>query len=242
MGVIIPAILPSSRKDLEDKLAKARGIADAVQIDVIDGRFASPACWPYDSAASAAEFAKMAASGETLPGWGAVAFDIDMMVSDPEKAAGSWIALGASRLTLHAESTPLLDRTISTLQQAYGHDKEFSTDLLSIGLAIGLETDPGVLEPFIDRIDYVQFMGIKTIGRQREPFDERVIERVKRFHRAHPNLPVQVDGGVTKASAPALLAAGVSRLIVGHALFDAPDFAAEYRALSELAMQYGLYE
>jgi ribulose-phosphate 3-epimerase len=223
MGVIVPAILPSSRADLDAKLAKVRGICDAVQIDIIDGRFASPACWPYSDGTH--ELAIMASHEEMLPGWGDLSFDIDMMVSNPEETAGLWISLGASRITLHAESTTALGRVLEELQKKYGHDKDFNTGLLSIGLALGMETDIAFIEQFLDRVDYVQFMGIKKIGRQREPFDQRVVERVRRLHRAHPDLEIQVDGGVSKTSAPALLDAGAKKLIVGHALFDAPDFA-----------------
>jgi ribulose-phosphate 3-epimerase len=238
-SVIVPAILPSSRKDLDEKLAKARGVAPAVQIDAIDGRFASPASWPYNDGT---EFADMAKREDMLPGWGELGFEIDLMTADPERAAAGWVELGVSRVTVHAESTQALGQALAGLQRRFGHSKEFETDLFAIGLAIGLDTDPALIEPFLDRVDYVQIMGIKRIGRQREPFDQRAIERVKRFHRAHPNMPVQVDGGVTKTTAPALLAAGASRLIVGHDLFDAPDFAAEYRALADLATQYGTYE
>jgi pentose-5-phosphate-3-epimerase len=99
-----------------------------------------------------------------------------------------------------------------------------------------------MLEPYIPKIDYVQFMGIATIGKQGEPFDRRVIERVQSFRRRHPEIPVQVDGGVTSRTAPELLFAGVSRLIVGHALQEAKDIAAEYRSLTDMAQQYGAYE
>src|SRR4051812_43967867 len=103
MGVIIPAILPSSRADLDAKLTKVRGICDAVQIDIIDGRFASPACWPYNGGSH--ELAIMASREEMLPGFGDISFDMDMMVANPEETAGLWITLGAARITLHAEST-----------------------------------------------------------------------------------------------------------------------------------------
>jgi ribulose-phosphate 3-epimerase len=236
---IIPAILPVSREDLERRLARLAeaGIEGFVQIDSVDGRFAGRPSWPYTGRG---EFAQMLAQGENLPFSSRFRFDIDLMVLGPEQVTGSWIALGASRLSLHVESTSHLPQVIEDLRRRYGHDPSFS-GLLSVGLAIGLSSDPALLEPYLAHADYVQFMGIATIGAQGQPFERRTIERVHAFHQAHPEIPIQVDGGVTRASAPALLAAGASRLVVGHELFEAPDLRAEYDALAALLDRYGRY-
>jgi pentose-5-phosphate-3-epimerase len=50
MSVIVPAILPTSRDDLDEKLLRLHGLVDAVQVDVVDGRFVTPASWPYKDA------------------------------------------------------------------------------------------------------------------------------------------------------------------------------------------------
>jgi ribulose-phosphate 3-epimerase len=240
MGVIVPAILPASRQDLEDKLAKYAGRVDSVQIDVVDGRFAAPATWPY--AGGSKELAQAAAAGEELPHYGELAFDIDLMASDPEQVIGSWVSLGASRITIHAEATSALAKLVADVQTRYGHEKDFIPDMLSLGLAIGIETPTALIEPFLDRADYVQLMGIRRIGRQGEPFDDRVIARAKYLKKKYPKLALQVDGGVSKATAPALLAAGVDRLIVGSALDRAEDLDAELAVFKGLVERYGIYE
>lgn len=240
MGVIVPAILPKSRKDLDDKLAQLAGLTDAVQIDVVDGRFASPPCWPYNGGTK--ELAEMAARDETLPYWGTLTFDIDLMAEDPEQVIGAWVSLGASRLTIHAEATTALGKLVSDFQSKYGHEKDFMPELLSLGLAIGAGTPITLIEPLIDQIDYVQLMGIRRIGMQGQPFDQDVVRRVQELKRKYPKLQVQVDGGVSKVTAPALLSAGVDRLVVGSALWKAPDLATELNAFKELAEEYGRYE
>jgi ribulose-phosphate 3-epimerase len=240
MGAIVPAVLPKNLNDLEEKLKRFEGIADSVQIDVIDGRYAAPASWPYTEGSE--ELAQRAAQGENLPCLGSFSFDIDLMVSDPEEVIGSWITLGASRITVHAESTRYLSRIVSDFDVKYGHRQGFAPELLSLGLAIGVATDLGILEPYLPRIDYVQFMGIATIGRQGEPFDARALERVTAFHKKHPEIEIQVDGGVSMKTAPALLEAGADRLVVGSALRDAHDVRASYDALEALTHEYGIYE
>jgi ribulose-phosphate 3-epimerase len=239
MSVIIPAILPTSRKDLEEKLAQLEGLVDAVQVDVVDGRFVSPASWPYSNGTDI--FAQSTAEGAMLPHVGQMEFEIDLMVSDPENVTGLWIAAGANRLTLHAESTTYLSRAIKDMGLKYGHSKDFAAGLLSMGLALNIESDLSLIEQYISSIDYVQFMGIATIGRQGEPFDTRVLRKISAFKRRHPKVQVQVDGGVSLVTAPALLSAGVDRLIVGSALWKAPHLADELKKFSELVEQYGIY-
>ncbi len=240
MGVIVPAIVPTSRKDLEDKLARLSGLCSDVQIDIVDGRFAGPASWPYSTDPS--EPSKMLAAGEMFPHCDEFRIEIDLMSSDPESASGSYIGLCATRLTVHAESTRFLGRFIQDTKEVYGHDKDFVPELLSLGLAIHTETEISFIEPYLENIAYVQFMGVRQIGHQGEPFDPRTLQRIKAFRRLHPRVPVQVDGGVSSANAAQLLSAGVSRLVVGSALWKAPDLAAELRSLNAIAQTYGLYE
>lgn len=242
MGSIVPAILCTSRSELEQKLTRILRVpeVDAVQIDVVDGKFAAPATWPY--VGDHASFADLASSGALLPHVGRARLEVDLMTYAPEETIGAWIAAGVSRITVHAEGTTQLARLISEFQVRYGHDKDFAPDLLSLGLAIGLETDVALIEPFLSKIDYVQFMGIAKIGRQGQPFDSRVIARIRTFRAKHPDVTIQIDGGVTEATAPLLFAAGADRLIVGHTLLEAKNMRETFLNLSKLTEKYGRYE
>ncbi len=241
MGIIVPAVIPASRQDLEDKLARLSGLCEEVQIDIVDGVYAGPASWPYTKDAKD-EPARMLENGEMLPYAGSFRFEIDLMSRDPESVAGTWIALGATRLTVHAESTPYLGQFLRDTRAKYGHEKDFAEGFLSLGIAIGAQTDLSLVEPYLDRIDYVQFMGIETIGHQGEPFSASVLPRIAAFRKQHPGMQITVDGGVSGANAAALLAAGVSRLVVGSAIWKAPDPAQALRELTKLTETHGIYE
>jgi len=240
MGIIVPALIPVSREDLEAKLRKLEGVCEEVQIDIVDGVFASPASWPYIQ--DHAEPSRMLAEGLMFPGADTFKIEVDLMSQDPESMSGTWIGLGAVRLTIHAESTRYLARFLENTKILYGHDAGFAPDLLSIGLAIGGDTDLALIEKYLDRVEYVQFMGIRKIGRQGEPFDPRVIARIKAFRKKYPNVRVQVDGGITLSNAPQLLEAGVSRLVVGSAIWKQEDPVAAYQELAALTERHGLYE
>jgi ribulose-phosphate 3-epimerase len=236
MGVIIPAILPTSHADLDHKLARLSGITDNVQIDVVDGRFVTPASWPYASGKGSE-----LADDDPLPELGPFRFEIDLMVEEPEAAIGRWVRAGATRITVHAETTHRLTDLITDFQVKYGHDKGFAPELLSFGLAVNIATDTSLIEPYLDQCDYVQFMGIARIGKQGEPFDMKVIPKIHAFHRKYPDMPIQVDGGVTLDTAPRLLEAGAARLVVGSAIWRASDLRKEIGTFSELAQTRGLY-
>jgi ribulose-phosphate 3-epimerase len=237
MSVIVPAILTKSREDLDAKLAQLAGLSENVQVDVIDGRFSEEASWPYTEK----DPKKIFLEGEMLPYVDQLTYEIDLMVSNPEEVTGAWLAAGATRLTIHVESTKYLQKAITELQTKYGHAKDFVPGLLSVGLAINITTDMAILDPFISSVDYIQFMGIATIGKQAQPFDDKVLRKITQFRQKHSDIAIQVDGGVSLKTAPALLSAGVDRLIVGSALWNAPDLAAEFHAFEELVHEYGVY-
>lgn len=240
MSIIVPAILPVSRKDLVDKLEQLVGLVDEVQIDIVDGVFASPPTWPYDSGPE--ELTRMLASGDMIPHSGECRVEVDLMVAHPEATAGAWIELGASRVTVHATRSDYVSRLLNDFATVYGHEKGFASGLLAIGLAIPADSDPEAFAQYFDQLDYVQFMGIKNVGRQGEPFDAGVLKAIALFRRRHPDMPVQVDGGVSIHTAAKLLELGVSRLVVGSALWQAPDFQKALSGLEELTQERGIYE
>lgn len=232
MGLVVPAVLPSSREDLEEKLALFARIPSVsrVQIDVVDGHFASPASWPYSAPGELQDWAKR---GIALPSPDRITYEIDLMCHDAERAAGAWLSLGAARLTFHAESATDLPRLIASARVRYG-------DLVSFGLAINIASDLALLEPHLGKIEYVQFMGIARIGRQGQPFDRRVFEKVRAFRTLHPEVPVQVDGGVTLESAKRLLVLGVSNVVVGSGILKAKDPATAFARFEALESPFGV--
>lgn len=237
MGVIVPAILPKDRAELEDKLYKLHGLVACVQVDIVDGRFAEPATWPY----SGSRERTPDRPDDTLPYLGEIAYDFDLMVDEPEKVLGHWVQAGANRITVHAESSHRLPEIIDDFKTKYGYDKAFAPGLLSFGLALSIGTDLSMIEPYLGQCDYVQFMGIEKIGKQGQPFDKRVLAKISELRKKYPDMLIQVDGGVSLETAPQLLAAGVSRLVVGSALWKCDNLRDELKKFKAIAQAYGMY-
>jgi ribulose-phosphate 3-epimerase len=241
MSLVVPAVLPTSREDLEEKLKLFARIPSVsrVQIDVVDGKFATPASWPYTDStgspqAAQEELQDMVAHGEMLPHLDRFEYEIDLMCLDVEQAAKAWLALGASRLTFHIESFIDPHWSLASIHKRYG------SDIVSFGIALNIATDLASLKPCLADIAYVQCMGITTIGRQGQIFDKNVLDKVKRFREWHPLIPVQVDGGVSIETARELVALGVTNLVVGSALLRAPDMGAEIAKFDALQTPFGV--
>jgi pentose-5-phosphate-3-epimerase len=83
-------------------------------------------------------------------------------------------------------------------------------------------------------------MGITNIGRQGQLLDEKVFDKVKRFRDWNPEVPVQVDGGVSLKNAHNLVALGVSNIVVGSALSHSANLAEEIKKFEVLQTPFGV--
>ena len=237
MGLVVPAVLPYSKKELEEKLEFFSHIPSVsrIQIDVVDGRFVSPASWPYTAPE---ELHDMVERVDMLPHLHQIEYEVDLMCIDADRIAESFLTLGASRLTFHAESSIDLPRLFASVRRRYGTG-DFSS-IVSLGLAINIASDFGLIEQSLGEVEYVQFMGIAQIGRQGQPFDGRVLEKIRVFRIRHPAIPMQVDGGVSLENAGKLITLGVSNLVVGSAIMRAGNPAAVIEEFEKLKSSYGV--
>jgi ribulose-phosphate 3-epimerase len=234
MSIVVPAVLPASKKELEEKLQLFASfpLISRVQIDVVDGKFVGPASWPYNAPA---EWSMFTQGGGTLPYLEHLEYEIDLMCFGAEQAIGEWIALGATRFVVHAGAATDLPRFLSGIRKRYGT----AEGGIALGIAVNLASDPVLLDACVQYIEFVQCMGIAHIGRQGEPFDERVLKTIRVFHAKHPEIPIQVDGGVSPLHGRKLLAAGATRFVVGSAILRAENPLAVISALDALYDPFG---
>ncbi len=216
---IIPAILPKSFEDLKQKLGLVLGITPLVQVDVCDGIFVQGKTWPYIRRPDP-DFAGILSEEKEFPYWEEVDFEADLMVSNPVEVAQEWLGAGAKRLIVHVESVA---DPLAAFQQIKKMMPSVDSVLYTeLGVALNPDTSNDVLEPLFAAgvIDFVQFMGIAHIGKQGEPFDMRVLDKVSTLRAAHPDVTISIDGSVNKETAPKLITAGATRLAIGSAIFN----------------------
>lgn len=218
---IIPAIMPKDYEHLDEMMSLFVGVVPLVQLDIMDGKFVPARTWPYPKDP---HFEVISKEEEGMPRWEDINFEVDLMIENPELAVPKWVNAGASRIIVHVESM----RDFETIRNAVPEG------LIELGLAINTTTLLSAIEPYLDRVDFVQCMGIAKIGFQGQPFDERVLEYVRALRAAHPNLPISIDGSVNFDTARALVDAGATRLVSGSAILEADDFTQAIAHLEDL--------
>lgn len=219
---IIPAILPTDFEDLRTRLAQVRKLAPFVQVDICDGEFVPSVTWPYGDPGS---FAKILSEDEGFPFWEDFQFEFDLMVARPEEVVQDWIDAGASRIIIHNKSTEKLGEILDQLERSF----------VESGVALQIDEDPKVLAPYIEKIDFIQCMGIARIGHQAEPFDEKVVHKIKEVRALFPDIIISVDGGVNFDTAEILGKAGANRLVSGSAIFNTSNPEKAIESLKEKA-------
>ena len=144
-----------------------------------------------------------------------VPFEAHLMVQTPDVLAGRYVEAGCQRLIVHAESTLHLHRSLD-------HVRSLG---VSAGVALNPATSPSAVEHVLDLVDLVLVMTVnpgfggqayltsmeRKIAAVRRMIDERGLE-----------VHVEVDGGLSPATAPGAAAAGADVLVAGSALYRDP--------------------
>jgi len=131
-------------------------------------------------------------------------FEAHLMVSHPEEIVELWVKRGATKIIVHE-----LNEKINSFRGR-----------VEIGLAVELHVPLEKVFPLVPKIDFLHLMSIATIGRQGNPLDERIFDRIKAVREKFPELCISVDGGVNKTNLEKLKNAGVDRFVVGSGFKD----------------------
>ena len=186
--------------------------ARVFHVDVMDGRFVPNLMLGTETTRGVAGLAR--------PRGGLV--DVHLMVESPREAIG-WYAPHADMISVHVEADP--------------HPHQLLTEIRAAGSLAGLAINPGTpleaVAPLVDRIDYVNCMGVNP-GFSGQSFIPETIERLAALRDLLPDrVLLQVDGGVGAGNAGATRAAGADLIVSASAIFGAPDPVASYRDLVE---------
>lgn len=213
MAEIVPAIIPKSFAEIEDKVSQVLGYVDTVSIDIVDGVFAPVTTWPFDGGDSYA-FQNMLDGNQLLPYAEQIRYELDMMVSGPREHLDNWLELGVSSFVIHNESCE--GDIFEIVRILTEHGKQ-------VGVAIKPRESLEVLESFISEIDFVQLMGNDNIGHNGVKLDDTVYEKIRTVKDMYPYVTISIDIGVNRETAPRLVEAGATKLVSGSGIFGAED-------------------
>ena len=213
MVQVVPAILPEGFNDLEAHVARVKGLVTRVQIDIANKTYAPSKTWPYTHDE---HFEQLVNQYEGWPFWEDVSFELDMLIRRPEDYLSDWISTGVSAVIIHIESTKNYSQILKNIRTAG----------IELGWALKPSTPNEELFKLIEthgESDFVQCMGSDDIGYHGVELDEVVYEKVTEIRARYPELPIAVDIGVNRVTAPKLVDAGVTKLVSGSGVFEAAD-------------------
>ncbi len=225
---ITPAILPHSYKGIEIPVERVLGAADTVQIDIVDGHFAPNRTWLFNNKDE--DTIQAIYDQEVgMPYWQELNYELDLMVKDPMQYMETFIALGPSKIIFHVEGLDT-EKTVAFFETL----PEIIRSAIAFSIAIGIDTDPVAIAPYIEYIESIQCMGIRNVGYQGQAFDEAVYEQIKKVKALYPDKSIAVDGGVSLENAAQLVIAGATELVIGSALFQNTDSRGTIEAFQRL--------
>lgn len=213
--LIAPSLLAAdfARAGEEVRAVAAAG-ADWLHLDVMDGHFVPNISFGPPVIARLKPHC-------TLP------FDVHLMIAPVDPYIAAFAEAGADRISIHPEAGPHLHRSLQLIR--------------SLGCAPGVVLNPATpieaVLPVLDMVDTVMMMTVNP-GFGGQPFLENQLPRIAAMRAAirasGRAIRLQVDGGITPATAPRVLSAGADVLVAGTAVFGAPDYAAAIAALRSM--------
>lgn len=200
MAEIIPALLGADQISLGHRANQVADLVNYFHFDMADGEFASR---PPGGQLQPENLDWLPESAKV---------EVHLMVAEPEAFMAHWLTL-ADRIIIHQEAAVDWENIFELGRRA----------AVKIALAVLLDTPLSQPPAYYEAFDLVQLMGIKTIGYQGQPFESKVVERVKSLRSHSPNVKISVDGGVNLENASALIHAGADQLVVGSGLWARAD-------------------
>ncbi|HSV72907.1 MAG TPA: ribulose-phosphate 3-epimerase [Chthonomonadales bacterium] len=193
---IAPSVMCADLCRLEHSVQQLEAAgADLLHFDVMDARFTP-------NMPVGLTLMEQLRDRTTMP------FDIHLMVHDNDWFVRRVAALKPHMVSVHAESSLHLDRTLDLIRQ---------TGALA-GAALNPGTPLGVLEYVTDKLDFVLLMTVNPgfAGQALIPAALRKIADCRRFlDERRPGIPIQVDGNVSFANIPRMVELGAGILVAG---------------------------
>ncbi len=202
--LISASILSADFGNLRDELKRAQDSGcDMIHYDVMDGHFVPNISYGVPVLKSIKRYSP-------LP------FDVHLMITEPERYVEAFKNAGADIITFHEETDCDKDALIDKIH-GLG---------IKAGMSVKPNTPVSALYPYLKKLDMALVMTVEP-GFGGQGFIEFTLDKIAslRARAESMNIPldIEVDGGITDATAPRVRHAGANVLVSGSYLFKSDN-------------------
>ncbi|HKZ46807.1 MAG TPA: ribulose-phosphate 3-epimerase [Thermodesulfobacteriota bacterium] len=205
MKKIAPSILSADFTKLAKEIKAVEDAkADYLHIDVMDGH--------YVPNITVGPFIVEAARRATrLP------LDVHLMIENPDKFVPDFAKAGSDIITVHAETSRHLHRTIQYIKEQG----------IRAGVSLNPTTPLSVLEHILGDVDLILIMTVNP-GFSGQSFIKSCLPKIERLRKmlddGNYKAELEVDGGIKVSNIGAVAKAGADVFVAGSAIFGSDNY------------------
>jgi len=216
MTKIAPSILSADFAKLGEEIINIeKAGADYIHIDVMDGSF-------VPNITIGNEVIKSLRQKTQLP------FDVHLMINNPDNHIQAFAEAGADIITIHAEASIHLDRTLDLI-------KSFNK---KAGVSIVPSSNENILDYIIDKVDLILVMTVNP-GFGGQKFLNSQLKKIENIRnkiiKSGRKIELEVDGGINNQNNKTVINAGADVLVSGSYIFSNQDYQNAIKSLKALS-------
>ncbi|NLL18797.1 MAG: ribulose-phosphate 3-epimerase [Clostridia bacterium] len=204
MVEIAPSLLSADFSRLEQEIGDIEQLGiKMLHLDVMDGHFVPNITFGPGLINSLRPLSKMI-------------FDVHLMIEQPERYVVDFVKAGADIVTVHVEAAVHLHRLLALIKEQG----------VKAAVALNPATPLSSIEWILPQLDMVLLMSVNP-GFGGQAFIPEAVAKIRALKTMMKEqgieIPIQVDGGINRDTAPLVVEAGAEILVAGSAVFGQRD-------------------